>query len=75
MYFNLIGFSSVYFSQKLLQRYLPYTLKTNILISSVVGCVCSYKVTSDRSKICQAAWLASEDKHTALSDIKGNDNK
>lgn len=66
--FYFIGFSSIYFTQKLIQQRFPYKLKTIILISTLVGCTCSYKITSDRTKICQAAWLASEDKHTALSD-------
>jgi hypothetical protein len=64
-----LGFSSVYFTQKLIQKRLPYPIKFNILVSTIVGTTVSYKLTSDRSKTCQAAWLAAEDKHTALSDI------
>jgi TMEM141 protein family len=44
-------------------------MQTNILISTLFGTVVAYKVTKDRTNSCQAAWLASEEKHTALSDI------
>lgn len=63
-----LGFSSIYFTQKLIQRRLPYALQTNILISTLTGSAVAYKLTSDRTKSCQAAWLAAEDKHTSLSD-------
>ncbi|KAG5672981.1 hypothetical protein PVAND_003065 [Polypedilum vanderplanki] len=63
-----LGFSSVYFTQKFLQKRFPHQLQTNILISTLVGSFAAYKVTSERTKSCQAAWLAVEEKHTALSD-------
>jgi TMEM141 protein family len=69
MQYRVIGFSSVYFTQKLLQKRLPYPIKFNILVSTIVGSLSAYKITSDRTKVCQAAWLAAEDKQTALSDI------
>ncbi|XP_055614528.1 transmembrane protein 141 [Uranotaenia lowii] len=63
-----LGFSATYFLQKLLSKHLPYQQKTGILISSLVAVGASYKVTSDRTKACQAAWMAAEDKYTALSE-------
>lgn len=62
-----LGFSSVYFIQKFVQKRFPYPIKTNVLISTLVGTVAAYKVTSDRTKSCQAGWLAAEDKHTSLT--------
>lgn len=64
-----LGFSSCYFSQKLLQKRLPYKLKWNILISTAVGTVAAYQISSARSQSCQDGWLAAEDKHTSLTPI------
>lgn len=63
-----LGFSSIYFLQKLVAKRLPYPQKSAILVSTVIGTVASYKVTADRTKSCQAGWMAAEDKFTALSD-------
>lgn len=68
-----LGFSATYFLQKLLAKRLPYPLKTSILISSIIGTGASYKVTSDRTKSCQAGWMASEGKFTALSNLEESD--
>ena len=63
-----IGFSSIYFLQKLVAKRLPYPQKSAILVSTVIGTAASYKVTADRTKSCQAGWMAAEGKFTALSD-------
>lgn len=63
-----LGFSGTYFLQKLLSKRLPYPQKTGILISTLVATGASYKVTSDRTKSCQAGWMAAEGKFTALSN-------
>lgn len=63
-----LGFSGFYFAQKLLQSKVQYPKKFNILISSLAAVGISYKVTRDRTKACQAAWMAVEGKHTALSE-------
>lgn len=63
-----LGFSSTYFLQKLLAKRLPYPQKTIILVSTVIGTGASYKVTADRTKSCQAGWMAAEGKFTALSN-------
>ncbi|XP_059608748.1 transmembrane protein 141 [Phlebotomus argentipes] len=65
------GFSGTYFLQKLLQKHLPYKPKIFILTSSIVGSGVAYKATKDRTRACQAAWLAFEDKHTALKSSEG----
>lgn len=65
--FLCTAFSTLFFAQKLLAKRLPYPLNGNILVSSLVACAVSYKVTKDRTEQCQAAWMAFEDKHTALS--------
>ncbi|KAG4073111.1 hypothetical protein HA402_009530 [Bradysia odoriphaga] len=66
----VLAFSGTYFGQKLVAKRLPYTQKTFILVSSAVAVAASYKVTIDRTNACQAAWMAAEDKHTALKDTK-----
>ncbi|KAJ6600662.1 hypothetical protein Bhyg_17241 [Pseudolycoriella hygida] len=37
-------------------------------LSAFVLIAASYKITKDRTNSCQAAWMASENKHTALKD-------
>ncbi|GAB0097642.1 uncharacterized protein DMENIID0001_133070 [Sergentomyia squamirostris] len=66
------GFSGTYFLQKLLQKHLPYKKNLFILTSSVVGAGIAYKVTRDRTQACQSAWLAFEEKHTALGKPEGS---
>ncbi|XP_055638179.1 transmembrane protein 141 [Toxorhynchites rutilus septentrionalis] len=63
-----LGFSATYFLQKIVAKHLPYPHKTGILISSLVASAGSYKVTSDRTKSCQAGWMSAENKHTALNE-------
>lgn len=70
--FHLSGFSGTYFTQKLLANRLPYTRKFYIVFSAAFATVAAYKVTSDRTKTCQAAWLAAEDKHTSLQNENEN---
>lgn len=65
---TIAAFSGTYFTQKLLAKRLPYSQKTFLLVSSAFAVVGSYKVTKDRTNACQAAWMAAEDKHTALKD-------
>ncbi|XP_058449610.1 transmembrane protein 141 [Malaya genurostris] len=69
-----IGFSATYFLQKLLAHKLPYQPKTAILISSLIATGASYKVTTDRTKSCQAGWMAAEGKYTALSEEENEDS-
>ncbi|XP_058823549.1 transmembrane protein 141 isoform X2 [Topomyia yanbarensis] len=68
------GFSATYFLQKLLAQKLPYQQKTGILVSSLIASIASYKVTSDRTKSCQAGWMAVEEKHTALSEEESEES-
>ncbi|XP_055714685.1 transmembrane protein 141 [Phlebotomus papatasi] len=60
------AFTGSYFLQKLVQKQLPYKSNVFILTSSIVGVGVAYKITKDRARSCQAAWLAFEEKHTAL---------
>lgn len=64
------AFSAVYFAQKLGKNYLPYDKKFNILVCCVTGTIVAFKISKDRSQACGAAWMAVEDKHTALSNIE-----
>ncbi|XP_062560864.1 transmembrane protein 141 [Armigeres subalbatus] len=70
-----LGFSSTYFLQKIISKRLPYQPKIGILLSTVIGTAASYKVTADRTKSCQAGWMAAEGKFTALSDRHSSDLK
>jgi len=47
-----------------LKKRLPYGKNSYILVSSVLAAGVSYQVTTQRTKCCQAAWMAAEDKHT-----------
>lgn len=71
--FFFVGFSGTYFLQKLLSKRLPYPQKTIILVSTIIGTGASYKVTADRTKSCQAGWMAAEGKFTALSNPEEDD--
>jgi TMEM141 protein family len=58
------GFSGSYFIQKFAHsRYPVYPIKFSILVSALVGCGASYKVTSEQMFACQAKWMAAEDKY------------
>ncbi|EDW84139.1 uncharacterized protein Dwil_GK13305 [Drosophila willistoni] len=63
-----LGFSGTYFGQKIVQTKIRYPVKYNILLSSLVATGVSYQTTSTRTKSCQAAWMAFEDKHTVLKE-------
>ncbi|KAG7173381.1 putative TMEM141 protein family-containing protein [Homarus americanus] len=63
------AFGGTYISQHLLVKYLPYSRKNHIIVSSLVACGVAYQVTAVRAKACQAAWMAAEDKHTFLNPI------
>lgn len=53
----------------MLQTRLPYDRKLHILISTIGATIAAYRITKDRTRACQAAWMAVEDKHTALHSI------
>ncbi|KAK7864881.1 hypothetical protein R5R35_001973 [Gryllus longicercus] len=63
-----LAFSSAYFAQKGLRKYLPYNDKNFILVSTAVSTGITYFLTSRATKNCQAGWMAAEDKVTYLSD-------
>lgn len=67
-YFVLKGFSGLYFVQKIIQTKIRYPLQYNILASTVTATIVAYEVTSKRTKSCQAAWMATENKHTVLKE-------
>ncbi|KAH8338607.1 uncharacterized protein Dana_GF26327 [Drosophila ananassae] len=61
-----LSFSGTYFAQKIVQSRIRYPPKYNILISSLVATGVSYQTTSERTKSCQARWMAFEEKHSVL---------
>ncbi|XP_058978554.1 transmembrane protein 141-like [Musca domestica] len=63
-----LGFSGFYFAQKIVQSKIRYPQQYNILISTLAATVIGYEVTSKRTKSCQAAWMAAEDKHSILKE-------
>ncbi|XP_015023055.2 transmembrane protein 141 [Drosophila mojavensis] len=63
-----LGFAGTYFIQKTVQRKIHYPSKYNILISSLVATGVAYQTTTTRTKSCQAAWMAIEDKHSVLNE-------
>ncbi|ALC47995.1 CG42488 [Drosophila busckii] len=63
-----LGFAGTYFTQKAVQTKIHYPAKYNILISCLVASGISYQTTTTRTKSCQAAWMAYEDKHTVLKE-------
>ncbi|EDW34236.1 GL22141 [Drosophila persimilis] len=63
-----LGFSGTYFAQKIIQSKIRYPAKYNILVASLVATGISYQTTSSRTRSCQAAWMAFEDKHTILKE-------
>jgi len=65
---SIFGFSTTYFIQTLLQKKLPYSPKGNIIVSSIAAIYIGHKVTSNKSRICQDAWLAAEEKHTYFTE-------
>jgi len=65
---QITGFSGTYFAQKIIQSRIRYPIKYNILVSSLVATGVSYQTTSSRTKSCQAAWMAFEEKHSVLKE-------
>ncbi|KAH8292398.1 hypothetical protein KR054_009375 [Drosophila jambulina] len=63
-----LGFSGSYFAQKIIQSRIRYPVKFNILVSSLVATGVSYQATSTRTRACQAAWMAFEEKHSVLNE-------
>lgn len=70
-----LTFSGTYLAQNLLKKHMPYSSKFFILVSSAVGAVCSYKISTKRTLVCQAAWMAAEDKSTYFTQIEGQNSK
>ena len=68
VFVHCTGFSTTYFIQTLLQKKLPYSPKGNIIVSSIAAIYIGHKVTSNKSRICQDAWLAAEEKHTYFTE-------
>ena len=69
-----LGFATAFTTQNLLKETIPYSLKGNILVSSLVAVVVGFQVTAVRSRACQAAWLAAEEKHTYLTQNETSNN-
>jgi len=59
-----LAFSGSFIGQTLLKKHIPYGKNTYILLSAILATGVSYHVTTQRTKSCQAAWMAAEDKHT-----------
>lgn len=68
IYFIILGFATAFCIQNLLKKKLPYSLSGNIAVSSFTAVVVGFQVTSGRSRSCQAAWLAAEEKHTYFTE-------
>lgn len=69
-----LAFSSTYLAQNLLKKHIPYSPKFFILLSSAIGAVCSYKISTKRTLVCQAAWMAAEDKSTYFTQAEAQNN-
>ncbi|KAK2704542.1 transmembrane protein 141-like [Artemia franciscana] len=65
-----IVFSGTWIFQHLFRHRLPYDPKFHALVSAAIGVVSGYKVTALRSQSCQAAWMATENKHTYLNPLQ-----
>ncbi|KDR13949.1 transmembrane protein 141 [Zootermopsis nevadensis] len=63
-----LAFSGSFIGQSLLKKNLPYGRNGHILASSILAAIVSYQVTTQRTKSCQAAWMAAEDKHTYFKE-------
>ena len=66
---SVTGFAGCHLAQRLTASRLPYTANGRILVSGVVASALAYRVTQIRVENCQNAWMAAEDKHTALNPI------
>ncbi|XP_015928116.1 transmembrane protein 141 [Parasteatoda tepidariorum] len=60
-----LSFSAMYFTQVLLKRHLPYEQKYFLLLPSIASTIIAWKVTSERAKLCQDAWVSSEAQYTS----------
>jgi hypothetical protein len=67
------AFSGSFIGQSLLKKHIPYGKNTYILLSAILATGVSYHVTKQRTKSCQAAWMAAEDKHTYFKH--GSENR
>ena len=55
-FLHIIGFSTVFFALHLLKNKIPYSVKGNILVSSLVSVAVGFRVGTVRASACQAAW-------------------
>jgi hypothetical protein len=67
------AFACVYVPQTLLKKRLPYGVGAKILGTTIVASAASYYITTEKTKVCQAAWLAVEDKHTYFTRLEQED--
>nr|CAD7447904.1 unnamed protein product [Timema bartmani] len=62
-----LTFSGTFLAQSLAKKVVPYGRNGYVLASTCLATAVSYHITSQRTKACQAAWMAAEDKHTYLT--------
>nr|CAD7197506.1 unnamed protein product [Timema douglasi] len=62
-----LTFSGTFLAQSLAKKVVPYSRSGYVLVSTCLATAVSYQTTSQRTKACQAAWMAAEDKHTYLT--------
>lgn len=67
---NSAAFACVYLPQNLLKKRLPYGVGPKILGTTIVASAAAYYITTEKTKHCQAAWLATEEKHTYFTRIE-----
>jgi len=60
----------VYLPQNLVKKRLPYGPGGKILSSTIVAAAAAYYITSEKTKLCQAGWLAVEEKHTYFTNLQ-----
>ncbi|XP_065348171.1 transmembrane protein 141-like isoform X2 [Cloeon dipterum] len=63
-----LTFACVYVPQNILKKRLPYGPGGKILSSTILASATAYYITSKKSKLCQAGWLAVEEKHTYFTE-------
>lgn len=64
------AFACVYLPQTLLKKRLPYGVGPKILSTTIAASAAAYYITTEKTKLCQAAWLAAEDKHTYFTRLE-----
>ncbi|XP_039961179.1 transmembrane protein 141 [Bactrocera neohumeralis] len=63
-----LTFSGSYFTQKVVRTKIYYPIQYSVLVSALAAIGVSYMTTTTRTKACQAAWMAAEDKHSVLKE-------